>query len=105
MSLPNPFDFTGKTVVLAGATGGLGRPISLAFAEAGANLALCARGEPALAELAAELGGARGGVMTAKVDLCDEQQVGRFTDAVKASDAARWINGHTMNVDTGFNVT
>ena len=38
MSLPNPFDFTGKTVVLA-------------------------------------------------------------------SDAARSINGHTMNVDTGFNVT
>jgi NAD(P)-dependent dehydrogenase (short-subunit alcohol dehydrogenase family) len=22
-----------------------------------------------------------------------------------ASDAARWINGHTINVDSGFNVT
>ena len=22
-----------------------------------------------------------------------------------ASDAARWINGHTINVDTGFNAT
>ncbi len=83
MTFPNPFDFTGKTVILAGATGGLGRPISAAFAEAGANLALCARGEPALAALAAELKGASGGLMTRKVDLCDETEVARFTDAVK----------------------
>ena len=84
MSLPNPFDFTGKTVILAGATGGLGQPIAAAFAEAGANLALCARGEPALAKLAAELRGAKGGLMSAKVDLCDETDVARFTEAVKA---------------------
>jgi len=55
MSLRNPFDFTGKTVVLAGATGGLGRPISMAFAAAGANVAACARSEQALTDLAADM--------------------------------------------------
>jgi NAD(P)-dependent dehydrogenase (short-subunit alcohol dehydrogenase family) len=82
MPLANPFDFTGKTVVLAGATGGLGHPISLAFAEAGANLALCARGKPALTKLADELKGSKGEVMAQAVDLCDEKAVARFTDAV-----------------------
>lgn len=88
MTFPNPFDFTGKTVILAGATGGLGHPISIAFAKAGANLALCSRGESALAALAAELKGSRGGLMTQKVDLCDEAEVARFTDAVKAKFGA-----------------
>ncbi|MCC7106628.1 MAG: SDR family oxidoreductase [Chloroflexi bacterium] len=40
MPLPNPFDFSGKTVVLTGATGGLGKPVTLAFGEAGANVVL-----------------------------------------------------------------
>ena len=84
MTLANPFDFTGKTVVLAGATGGLGRPISAAFAEAGANLAMCARGQAALSELADELKGAKGRIMASKVDLCDQKEVGRFTDDITA---------------------
>lgn len=83
MSLPNPFDFTGKTVVLAGATGGLGHPIALAFAAAGANLACCARSEGALAALAKELSGSKGQILTAKVDLCAEDEVSRFVDSVR----------------------
>jgi NAD(P)-dependent dehydrogenase (short-subunit alcohol dehydrogenase family) len=82
MSLPNPFDFTGKTVVLAGATGGLGRPITHAFAQAGAKIAACARTETALEALAEEIAGCAGGVFTSAVDLCREDQVRRFVDAV-----------------------
>lgn len=84
MALANPFDFTGKTVVLAGATGGLGQPISVAFAKAGANLALCARGKPALAKLTEELKSASDRVMAETVDLCDEKAVAAFTEAVRA---------------------
>src|SRR5262249_32553000 len=89
MPLRNPFDFTGKTVVLAGATGGLGRPISVAFAAGGANIAACARSEQALADLAAEMRGAgsNGEVMTAKVDLTVEHEVHGFVDAVRAKFA------------------
>lgn len=77
------FDFTGKTVILAGATGGLGRPITLAFGRAGANLACCARTESALATLAEELKGSKGQVYTESVDLCDEQKVKAFVDHVR----------------------
>ncbi|HKF13352.1 MAG TPA: SDR family NAD(P)-dependent oxidoreductase [Xanthobacteraceae bacterium] len=86
MPLRNPFDFTGKTVVLAGATGGFGRPISVAFAAGGANMAACARSEQALADLAAEVRGAGGSgeVMTAKVDLTVEHEVHDCVDAVGA---------------------
>jgi NAD(P)-dependent dehydrogenase (short-subunit alcohol dehydrogenase family) len=82
MAHANPFDFTGKTAVLAGATGGLGRPIALAFAEAGANIAACARGETALAALAEETQEATGEVLTAAVDLCVKDEVTGFVDRV-----------------------
>lgn len=81
--IKNPFDFTGKTVILAGATGGLGHPISVAFAEAGANLACCARTEGALTKLAQELRDSKGEIMTAKVDLCVEQEVQDFVNKVR----------------------
>jgi 2-dehydro-3-deoxy-D-gluconate 5-dehydrogenase len=83
MALDNPFDFSGKTVLLAGATGGLGRPVALAFAKAGANVAGCARRGDALDKLAAELAGATGGVLMQKVDLCDETQVTGFVDQTR----------------------
>lgn len=83
MTIDNPFDFTGKTVVLAGATGGLGRPITHAFARSGAAIAACARTESALAELARELGDTKAGMLTAAVDLCEESEVARFVDRVR----------------------
>ncbi|MGH7776460.1 MAG: SDR family NAD(P)-dependent oxidoreductase [Candidatus Dormibacterales bacterium] len=60
MPLPNPFDFTGQAVVVTGACGGLGRPIALGFAEAGADLVLAdvdAGGAEELAREAREKGG------------------------------------------------
>ena len=57
----------GKTVLLTGATGGLGRAISMAIAERGATLVLSARKEDELAELAASLPG--DGHRTAVADL------------------------------------
>src|SRR5258708_36586196 len=80
MPLDNPFDFTGKTVLLAGATGRPRFPVTLAFAKAGANVAGCARNSDALDKLAAELKGSSGGILMDKVDLCDERQVAGFVD-------------------------
>lgn len=54
--LPN-MDITGKTVLLTGATGGLGRAIAKALAERGARLVLSSRKPGALNELAGSLTG------------------------------------------------
>lgn len=83
MALDNPFDFSGKTVLLAGATGGLGHPVAQAFGKAGANVAGCARNGKALDKLASELAGSAGGILMQKVDLCDEQQVSGFVEATQ----------------------
>ncbi len=49
--------FTGKTILLTGATGGLGEALAHQLAESGATLLLTARSAPALVQLAAALPG------------------------------------------------
>jgi NAD(P)-dependent dehydrogenase (short-subunit alcohol dehydrogenase family) len=48
----DPFDLTGRTAFVTGASRGIGRVIAVAFAAAGADLALVARSEEGLAETA-----------------------------------------------------
>jgi 2-deoxy-D-gluconate 3-dehydrogenase len=48
----SPFDLTGKTAFVTGASRGIGRVIAVAFAAAGADLALVSRSEEGLAETA-----------------------------------------------------
>ncbi len=49
-------DMQGKTVLITGASRGIGAEAARIFAEAGANLGLVARSEGAISELAAEIG-------------------------------------------------
>ena len=49
------FDFSGRRVVVAGGSRGIGRSIALAFARAGADVSICARGADALAATRAEI--------------------------------------------------
>lgn len=49
-------NMTGKTVLITGASRGIGAAAARAFAEAGANVALTARSRDAIAELAGEIG-------------------------------------------------
>ncbi len=82
MPLTNPFDFSGKRVVLTGAAGGLGRPITMAFAQAGADLALCGRTEEKLVKLAQEIKGSKGQVFYSRADLCDPKETEDFVKKV-----------------------
>ena len=77
--------FKGKKVVVGGASRGIGRSIALAFAGAGADVAICARGAEGLRAAEAELRQHGTKVFGRACDLGDEFQVTGFVnDAAKA---------------------
>ena len=69
MSLSN---FTGKTVIITGASAGVGAECARQFARQQANLVLIARGEAALAKISEELS-AITSVLTISMDVADTQ--------------------------------
>ncbi|MES2645043.1 MAG: SDR family oxidoreductase [Myxococcota bacterium] len=74
------FEFTGKTVVVTGASGGIGEAFARALSRRGATLVLVARTEAKLTALAAELGNA----YAVPVDLTEKGAARRVFDAVTA---------------------
>lgn len=72
-------DMTGKSVLITGASRGIGAAAARAFAEAGAHVALAARNAEALGSIAREIGGK---AMPLACDVADFSQV---SDAVRAT--------------------
>ena len=75
-------EWSGKRVVVMGASRGIGRSIALEFAKGGAAVGICARGADGLARTAAELGK---GAFTGQVDLADDAAIARFIPEAAAS--------------------
>jgi 3-oxoacyl-[acyl-carrier protein] reductase len=75
------FDFTGKRVLVAGGSRGIGHAIALQFAAAGADLALCARGAAGLEAARADVArhGRRAHAMTC--DLADAGSIAAWVPA------------------------
>lgn len=73
----------GKTVMITGASRGIGAAAARAFAEAGAKVALLARGRDAIADLAGELGAAR-----ALAIPCDVARYWEVAEAISATEDA-----------------
>lgn len=73
------FDFTGKRVLVAGGSRGIGRAIALNFAAAGADVGLCARGAAALE--------------AARVDIARHGRLvhAMSCDLADASSIAAWV--------------
>lgn len=69
---------TGRTVVITGASRGLGRAVALAAARRGASLALCARGAAALEEVAEASRWEGAEVLAVPADVGDARDVERF---------------------------
>ena len=80
---PASGDVTDKRVVITGASRGLGRVLAHAFSQAGARVALVARGETGLKEVAGELPGAS---LVCSGDVTDAA----FNEAVADAAVAEW---------------
>ena len=72
------FDFTGKRILVAGGSRGIGRSIALAFAAAGADVSICARGAQVLEATRDELARHGRRVHAAACDLADGGLIGAY---------------------------
>ncbi len=71
-------EVTGKRVVIAGGSRGIGRSIALAFAAAGAQVSICARGAESLDAARADLAAVGGVVHAAICDLANQASIARY---------------------------
>ncbi|GAA1002289.1 MULTISPECIES: SDR family NAD(P)-dependent oxidoreductase [Nocardiopsis] len=71
---------SGARVVVTGASRGIGRAVAQAFAEEGADLAICARGPEPLARAAEELRGTGVKVFSRELDVTDHDALPSFVD-------------------------
>jgi NAD(P)-dependent dehydrogenase (short-subunit alcohol dehydrogenase family) len=84
-----------ETVVITGASGGIGRATARLYGERGANVGLIARGDSGLAGAADDVERAGGKALVLPADVADYVQV---------EDAARQAEEHFGPVDTWINV-
>ena len=92
-------EFTGRRVVVMGGSRGIGRATALAFAQAGAAVALCARTEAALLATKGEIEALGVPCFAAQADLADPAAIARFVP-----DAAAALGGINVLVNnaSGF---
>jgi len=110
------FDFSGYRVLVAGGSKGIGRSIALAFAEAGAAVSICARGEQALEAIRQELAAFGHATHAACCNLADAQAITAYVDGAAqalggidvlvnnasgygfSDDDESWINGFEVDL-------
>ena len=85
---------TGKTVVVTGASAGIGRATARKFGEQGAQVALLARGRQGLAAAARDVEGAGGRALVIPTDVSDHEQVNAAADQVEREFGSIdvWVN-------------
>jgi 3-oxoacyl-[acyl-carrier protein] reductase len=92
-------DFTGRRVLIAGGSKGIGRELALAFAGAGAQVSVCARGQAGLDALQADARAQGTELHTYAADLGDRALIGAWLQA--AADTLGGIDVLVNNA-TGY---
>lgn len=78
------FSLKEKTALITGASQGIGRATALALARAGARVALAARNESKLADLAQEIASAGGEALSVPMDVSKAEQIKAGVESVRA---------------------
>ena len=65
----------GRVALVTGASQGIGRACAVVLAEAGAKVALCARSQEKLEQLAQEIAGKGGEAAAFKMDVASEDEI------------------------------
>lgn len=92
--------FAGKTAVIAGGTGGLGRAVSLAFLEEGAKVVVPYRSEKEFAELRRAAGSQESQLIGRVVDVLDEIAIAKFVEEIGRIDVlVNTVGGYIGGVE------
>lgn len=91
-----------KGVVITGGSRGIGRATALAFADEGANVAICARGEEALGRTEAEIASKGVKALGVVCDVADPAALGRFLEGARSTLGRIDV---LVNNASGFGVT
>ena len=79
-----PFDFKGKKIIVCGGSRGIGRSIALGFAEAGADVSICARNAATLEKTRSEIAKFGHKAHAGSCDLAKEADISKYiADAIK----------------------
>jgi short-subunit dehydrogenase len=93
-------NLTGHSVVVTGASSGIGRATALELADRGAHVTAVARREDALATLSADARGRRGTLRTVAADVTDAAAMVAVADdaAAQGGGLNAWINNAAVNL-------
>lgn len=92
----------GKGVIVTGGSRGIGRAIGHAFADEGADIALCARGKQALERTTAELGAKGAKTFSQVCDVADPASLESFLEGANSALGAIHV---LVNNASGFGVS
>lgn len=90
----NPFTLEGKTILVTGASSGIGKATAIACAKAGARVVLTARNEERLQETLAVMNegvnveGVKEEHLIVPAELCEQEEINRLVDAMPELDGA-----------------